>query len=63
MATKVELALSVPPVAVAGGTLIFGYTLPEWAAIITIIYTLVLLARLIRIEVRDWLKRLGREEP
>jgi hypothetical protein len=63
MATKVELALSVPPVAVAGGTLIFGYTLPEWAAIITIFYTLVLLARLLRIEVGDWLSQFRRDKP
>lgn len=53
MNTRVEVALSTPPVAVVGGTLL-GYTLPEWAAIVTIIYTLCLLARLLRNEWREW---------
>ena len=51
--SKAEAALSTPPVAVASATF-FGYSLPEWAAIITIIYTSLLLIRLIRNEWRDW---------
>jgi hypothetical protein len=47
MSTKAEIAISAPPVAVVGVT-VFGYTLPEWAAIITIIYTSFLLVRLLR---------------
>jgi len=53
MTTKAELALSTPPVAVVGATFL-GYTLPEWAAIVTIVYTSILLIRLIRSEWREW---------
>jgi disulfide bond formation protein DsbB len=53
MTTKGDLALSVPPVSVAGAS-VFGYSLPEWAAIVTIIYTIFLTVRLIRNEWRDW---------
>lgn len=48
-----EIALSAPPVTVVGVTF-FGYSLPEWAAIVTIIYTTFLLIRMIRNEWRDW---------
>lgn len=48
-----EAAISTPPVAVAGATF-FGYSLPEWAALVTIIYTLWLLVRLARSEWREW---------
>jgi disulfide bond formation protein DsbB len=50
-----EIALSAPPVGVAGVS-ILGYSLPEWAAIVTIIYTLFLIVRFIRIEWREWKK-------
>lgn len=53
MTTKTELVMSTPPVAVVGATFL-GYTLPEWAAIVTIVYTLFLMARLIRNEIREW---------
>jgi disulfide bond formation protein DsbB len=53
MTTKADLALSTPPVAVAGASFL-GYSLPEWAAIVTIVYTLFLLARLIKAEWREW---------
>lgn len=44
---KVEAALGAPAVAVAGAKLIFGYSLPEWAAILTIVYTGLLILRLL----------------
>lgn len=50
---KSDIALSAPPVTVAGAS-ILGYTLPEWAAIVTIVYTAFLTIRLIRNEWRDW---------
>lgn len=53
MAVKTEVMLSSPPVAVVGVTFL-GYSLPEWAAIVTVIYTLLLTARLIRNEWREW---------
>jgi disulfide bond formation protein DsbB len=53
MTTKAEIALSTPPVAVAGATFL-GYSLPEWAAIVTIVYTMFLLVRLVRNEWREW---------
>jgi disulfide bond formation protein DsbB len=53
MTTKAEIALSTPPVAVVGATFL-GYSLPEWAAIVTIVYTMFLLVRLIRNEWREW---------
>lgn len=53
MATKVEIAISTPPVAVAGASFL-GYSLPEWAAIVTILYTLLLVVRLLRSEWREW---------
>lgn len=53
MSTKAEVALSTPPVAVVGATFL-GYSLPEWAAIVTIFYTCFLLVRLIRNEWREW---------
>jgi disulfide bond formation protein DsbB len=53
-----ELALSSPPVGVAGAS-ILGYSLPEWAAIVTIIYTIFLILRFVRNEWRLWRK--GRE--
>lgn len=59
---KVELALSVPPVAVASAKLFLGYTLPEWAAIVTIIYTVLLAIRLIFSELRDWRKANGKAD-
>lgn len=58
MTTKADVALSAPPVTVAGASFL-GYTLPEWAAIVTIAYTVLLGLRLIRNEWRDW--KAGRE--
>lgn len=55
MNTKVEIAISAPPVAVVGVTFL-GYTLPEWAAIVTIVYTTFLIVRLVRNEWREWKK-------
>lgn len=53
MAAKLEIAISTPPVAVAGASFL-GYSLPEWAALVTIIYTLLLVVRLVRSEWREW---------
>lgn len=44
---KVEVALGAPAVAVAGAKVIFGYSLPEWAAILTCVYTALLILRLL----------------
>lgn len=51
--TTNDMILSTPPVAVAGASFL-GYSLPEWAAIVTITYTSLLLFRLIRNEWREW---------
>jgi disulfide bond formation protein DsbB len=53
MSTKAEIVISAPPVAVVGVTFL-GYSLPEWAAIVTIVYTLFLLVRLVRNEWREF---------
>jgi disulfide bond formation protein DsbB len=50
-----EIILSSPPVAVAGAS-VLGFSLPEWAALVTIIYTLLLVARFLRNEWREWKK-------
>jgi disulfide bond formation protein DsbB len=55
MQQRTDIALSAPPVAVAGATFL-GYSIPEWAGIITIIYTVALLIRLIANEIRMWRK-------
>jgi disulfide bond formation protein DsbB len=57
MSAKAEIVLSAPPVAVAGAHLFFGYSLPEWAALVTIGYTLVLFVRLVIHEFRLWRDR------
>jgi disulfide bond formation protein DsbB len=51
--TKSEALMSAPPVTVAGATFL-GYSLPEWAAIVTIIYTVLLAVRLVRNEWKAW---------
>lgn len=53
MAAKLEIAIGTPPVAVAGASFL-GYSLPEWAALVTIIYTLLLVIRLVRSEWHEW---------
>jgi disulfide bond formation protein DsbB len=53
MTTKADIALSAPPVAIAGASFL-GYSLPEWAAIVTILYTLLLIARMVVSEWRLW---------
>jgi hypothetical protein len=60
MVTKADLALSAPPAAVAGASY-FGYTLPEWAAIVTIVYTGLLIMRLLRKEWHDWMDHRARK--
>ena len=50
-----EVALSSPPVAVAGAS-VLGYSLPEWAALVTIVYTLLLVVRYLRNEWKEWRK-------
>jgi disulfide bond formation protein DsbB len=48
-----EAAISSPPVAVAGAS-VLGYTLPEWASIVAIVYTLLLIWRFLRVEWKEW---------
>lgn len=54
MSVKTEAALGAPPIAVAGAS-ILGYSLPEWAAIVTIIYTSLLILRLVLNALRKFL--------
>lgn len=51
---KQEVVLGAPPVAVAGAS-VLGYSLPEWAAIVTIIYTSLLILGLVVKAVRKFL--------
>lgn len=51
---KQDVILSAPPVVVAGSKLFFGYSLPEWAAIVTIAYTSLLLGRLLWRAWKEW---------
>lgn len=50
---KQEALLSAPPVAVAGASFL-GYSLPEWAAMVTIAYTGLLLVRMLWKMWVDW---------
>ncbi|MES2183012.1 MAG: hypothetical protein V4505_00570 [Pseudomonadota bacterium] len=59
MTTTIERVMNTPPIVVVGAT-IFGYTLPEVAAGVTIVYTLLLLYLRLRREWRLW--RAGRKE-
>jgi hypothetical protein len=55
MTSKTDMLLNTPPVAVAGAT-VFGYTLPDIAAAVTIVYTLILVYFRLR---KEWEKRKG----
>jgi hypothetical protein len=50
-----DIVLSAPPVTVAGASY-FGYTLPEWAAITAIIYTVLLILKMVWNGVCYWRK-------
>jgi len=54
---KQDIILGAPPIAIAGSNLIFGYTLPEWAAIVTIAYTGLLILKIVVQAWAAWLKR------
>ncbi len=56
--SRAENFLSAPPIAIAGASL-FGLSLPEWAAVITIIYTLILIFFRLRSEFK---KRWGKDD-
>lgn len=49
---KSDVVLGLPPVAIAGASFL-GYSLPEWAAIVTIAYTILLIVKLAIAAVRD----------
>ena len=52
---KQDIVLSAPPVGVAGASFL-GYTLPEWAAILTIVYTGLLIIRMVFKAWSEWKK-------
>lgn len=55
--TKTDAVLNTPPVVIAGAT-IFGYSLPDIAAFITIVYTAVLIYFRMRKEYRLWREKM-----
>jgi disulfide bond formation protein DsbB len=55
-AMVIEQVLRAHGAAVAGAHFL-GYSLPEWAAIVTITYTVLLGIRLIVHEIRDWMNK------
>lgn len=54
---------AAPPVYVAAQTLIFGVPLADWASLLAIIYTGLLILHQVRVNVLPWLHSLVRKRP